>query len=118
MDSLGQNLNRYYNKGCSKEMQPAIHAVKSLIEKYSREEKLLFYFDLHAHAGRKGSFIYGNSISNFIQQVEANVFCRIMALNTPFFEYNCCNFSEKHMTHKDKNEELTKDNCGRVFAYK
>lgn len=41
-----------------------------------------------------------------------------MALNTPYFEYSCCNFSEKHMNHKDKYEALSKDNCGRVFAYK
>ena len=31
MDSLGQNLNRYYNKDCSKESQPVIYAVKNLI---------------------------------------------------------------------------------------
>jgi hypothetical protein len=36
MDSLGQNLNRYYNKDCKKEDQPAIYAVRNLIEKYSK----------------------------------------------------------------------------------
>lgn len=41
-----------------------------------------------------------------------------MSLNTPYFEYQSCNFSQKHMKHKDRFEELTKEGCGRVFAYK
>lgn len=41
-----------------------------------------------------------------------------MAMNTTYFEYQCCNFSKKHMKAKDRYEELTKEGCGRVFAYR
>ncbi len=29
----------------------------------------MFYFDLHAHPARKGCFVYGNALSDFVQQV-------------------------------------------------
>ena len=39
-------------------------------------------------------------------------------MNCINFEHEYCNFSKKHMTCKDKCEELTKEGCGRVVAYK
>jgi hypothetical protein len=78
----------------------------------------MFYFDLHAHPARKGCFMYGNALSDFVHQVENYVFCKLMSINTKYFEYQCCNFSKKHMKMKDRFEELTKEGCGRVFAHK
>jgi hypothetical protein len=34
------------------------------------------------------------------------------------FEYDYCNFSRKHMNTRDRNEDLTKEGCGRVIFYK
>lgn len=34
------------------------------------------------------------------------------------FDYDFCNFSRKHMSVKDRNEDLSKEGCGRVLFYK
>lgn len=35
-------------------------------------------------------------------------------MNNRHFQYDACNFSEKHMKVKDKYEPLTKEGCARV----
>jgi hypothetical protein len=117
MDTYGRNLNRYYNS-CSKGEQPSNYAVKVLAEHYSRQGLLAFYLDLHGHGSRKGNFMYGNALPTFVEQAESASFCRLIALNCPNFEYESCNFSKKHMKSRDKNEELTKEGCGRVAIHR
>lgn len=51
-------------------------------------------------------------------QNESQLFAKIMQLNCINFEYEYCNFSKKHMNYKDRCEELSKEGCGRVVAYK
>ena len=41
-----------------------------------------------------------------------------MALNTSYFEYELCNFTEKNMYSKDKSDGLSKEGAGRVALYK
>lgn len=107
MDLYGKNLNRFYLKP-NKQKQPAVYAIKELAAYLSKENRLSFYFDLHAHNAKKGCFIYGNAINDFVEQVESQVFCKLFAQNHKGFEYNYCNFSQKHMNAKDYNEEMTK----------
>ena len=73
---------------------------------------------MHAHNAKKGCFIYGNAINDFVEQVESQVFCKLISMNNRGFEYEYCNFTQKHMNAKDKNEDLTKEGCGRVVMYK
>jgi hypothetical protein len=61
--------------------------VKSLAEYLSNESRLFFYADLHAHAGKKGNFFYGNALDNFGQQVETQLFAKLLSLNCVNFEY-------------------------------
>ena len=68
MDIFNQNLNRYY-KNPDPIRHSSIYAVKTLCNHLSNENRLLFYFDLHAHAGKKGCFFYGNSLDDFYLQV-------------------------------------------------
>ena len=73
---------------------------------------------MHGHNAKKGNFIYGNAFSEFVEQVESQVFCKLFSMNHSGFEYEFCNFSQKHMNAKDKFEDLTKEGCGRVVMHK
>jgi murein tripeptide amidase MpaA len=92
LDPDGYNLNRHY-KNPSQEKHPTIYAVKTLLELL--KDKLAFYFDLHAHGGKKSTFVYGNAHDEFHHQVESQVFAKLLALNCPSFDYDYCNFSPK-----------------------
>lgn len=86
MDSFGKNLNRFYIDP-DEQKQPAIFAIKELVKHLNKENRLSFYFDLHAHNAKKGCFIYGNAINDFVEQVESQVFCKLISLNNRGFEY-------------------------------
>lgn len=68
MDTLNQNLNRYY-KSPILEQQPSCYAIRKLVEHYNKDKRLFFYLDLHAHPANKGNFIFGNAIYDFVLQV-------------------------------------------------
>lgn len=124
MDSLGQNLNRFYNNAQSHKQydrrlfSPSVLAVRSLFCYYEREAKMHAYFDMHAHSRLAGWFLYGNACQEFVQQVEIKLFARLMSINSSQFCEDLCNFSQAQMTFKDSNENMTKEGCGRVVAYR
>eukprot|EP00919_Chromeraceae_sp_WS-2016_P051455 GHVR01121976.1.p1 GENE.GHVR01121976.1~~GHVR01121976.1.p1 ORF type:complete len:117 (-),score=6.03 GHVR01121976.1:2071-2421(-) len=84
---------------------PTIWSITKLIHHISN---VGFYFDFHAHPSRKGFFIYGNAFEEFTQQVEAEIFGKMIELNCPYFENLDCIYSEKQMNSKDKNDHYTK----------
>lgn len=97
-------------------LRPSIVVARNVINELNG--RLLFYFDLHAHHSPKGCFIYSNAFDDFTKQVEARVFCKAMSINNCDFEYQSCNHSPEHMVCKDKKDILSKEGCGRVYAYK
>ena len=76
------------------------------------------YLDLHAHPAFKGNFIFGNAIYEFIEQVESQIFPKVLSQNCINFDFEQCIFSRKHMKAKDRNEDFSKEGCGRVVFYK
>lgn len=50
--------------------------------------KLALYLDFHAHASKRGCFMYGNVMNGVDDQVQNQMFCRLIALNTPHFDYD------------------------------
>lgn len=60
VDTNGINLNRCYINPSPKN-HPSIYAVKKVITHFHSKNKYFGFLDLHAHAARKGVFIYGNS---------------------------------------------------------
>lgn len=80
MDIFNQNLNRYYLSPCPLK-QPSAFAVRHLGSYYKMDNRLCFYIDLHAHPQRKGNFIYGNSLEKQDDQIETQLFAKILSLN-------------------------------------
>ena len=114
-NSLGQNLNRHY-EAPSPEEQPEVLAVKELVLGYARRGQLGFYVDLHAHANKKGIFVFGNALPPEAQ-VETILYSKLLTLNCPHFDLSNCNFTEKNMCSTDK-EGTTKEGSGRVALFK
>jgi hypothetical protein len=119
MDQYGHNLNRYYNTPDAS-TQPSIFAAKSLLDHYAKQQTLSVYLDFHAHASKRGCFIYGNVLDSIEDQVQNQLFCKLIAMNTPHFDYEGCLFSREHMVRIDPGDQakgLTAEGSGRVATY-
>jgi hypothetical protein len=119
MDQIGQNLNRYY---CNPDpqLQPAIFAAKSLMDHYAGVNKLAVYMDFHAHASKRGCFIYGNVLDSVEDQIQNQLYCKLISMNSAHFDYEGCLFSREHMFRTDPGDQakgLTAEGSGRVWTY-
>ena len=76
------------------------------------------YVDLHAHATKRGCFLYGNCLKEEEQQVENMLYARLVALNSPHLDFEHCVFSEKNMYSTNKRDGLSKEGSGRVALHK
>jgi len=115
-DTNGLNLNRYYTNPSLSE-HPTIYATKQMVVHLNSTKKLYLYCDLHAHATKRGCFVYGNSL-DFRQQVETLLFPKLLSLNSQYFEYESCDFNEKNVNVKDRGDGKSKEGAGRVALYK
>lgn len=91
-----------------------MYALRKLAEHLSSENRLFFYLDMHGHSSTKPAFVYGNALDDIINQVESQLFCKMLSLNTRYFSYEQSNFTEEQMNAKDSNEPFTKEGCSRV----
>eukprot|EP00948_MAST-09A_sp_MAST-9A-sp1_P001327 g1327.t1 len=88
-DTRGANLNRFYTSPCP-EATPSIYAVKELLKAYSSQE-----------------------------QVKNLMYARLVTINTPYLDFDACNFSDKNMRSKDRRDNgLSKEGSGRVGIYR
>jgi hypothetical protein len=114
-DTNGANLNRFYNSPSITE-HPTIYAAKELFNYYQSVNEVFLYVDLHAHASKKGCFVYGNHL-DFNEQIENCLFPKIMSLNCINFDFVGSNFTESNMKTSDKRDGLSKEGSGRVAFY-
>jgi hypothetical protein len=120
-DLQGRNLNRYYASP-SAEAEPTIHAVKKVVMKYSQrsegEGRLFVYLDIHAHASKRGCFVYGNSLPSLREQVQNQLLPLLWAANSAYFSYSRSNFSKANMHRVDRGDVefgLSAEGTGRVW---
>nr|XP_033795625.1 LOW QUALITY PROTEIN: cytosolic carboxypeptidase-like protein 5 [Geotrypetes seraphini] len=83
-----------------------------------QESGIAYYVDLHGHASKRGCFMYGNSCSEENDQIENQLFPKLISLNSAYFDFMGCNFSEKNMYAKDKRDGQSKEGSGRVAIHK
>ena len=84
----------------------------------TQQSGIALYVDLHAHATKRGCFIYGNYFKDEAEQVENMLFPKVVSLNSPHLDFDHCVFSEKNMYTADKKDGLSKEGSGRVALYK
>ena len=92
-DTRGVNLNRMYVAGIvNRDLHPSVAAYMSLVRKLQADGDLALVVDMHAHAGRRGCFFYGTRLDNEADRVESALFAKLVAKNTPWFDYDGCNW--------------------------
>ncbi len=61
LDTMAYNLNRYY-LAPTKQQQPTIWATKKIVQYWHGLGNLFCFIDFHAHATKKGVFMFGNNL--------------------------------------------------------
>ena len=109
MDYFGNNLNRFYLEPDPK-FQPQCYALQKLISwsVASRNESIngtypdfidnVFFIDMHAHASKRGCFLFGNALPEHIHQIENVLYAKLAEQNSVYFDFDNSNFSEKTCT--------------------
>ena len=85
---------------------PHIGPAQSVVVSYHEQGLLHMYLDLHAHATKRGCFLYGNHLPDLERQVWNVLYARLVSLHSPYLEFGACNFSEKNMKMKDKRDKV------------
>ncbi|EGZ09613.1 hypothetical protein PHYSODRAFT_564200 [Phytophthora sojae] len=143
-DTRGVNLNRVY-EDAQLETAPTVYALKDFLlqivgdyggadSQFAQEN--VVYLDLHAHANRRGCFIFGNNhlpdalIDNnneametaITRQIKTQLYARLVGLHTPFFDYMACLFDKDNMTKRDlrdnNNATTSRQGSSRVALYR
>ena len=96
---------------CESDSQPDAIAI-------TKQSGIALYVDLHAHATKRGIFMYGNYFNNHAEQADNMLLPKLVSLNSPHLDFEHCTFSEKNMYAADKRDGLSKEGSGRVAIYK
>ena len=92
----------------------------SFLNSRSTDSGVGIYVDLHAHATKRGCFMYGNHFEREEDQVECMLLPRLLSLNSLHFDFDHCVFSESNMYAADRRDgkATTKEGSGRVALHK
>ena len=112
VDQNGVNLNRCYLNPSLFD-HPSIYGAKHY---FLSLKHVRYYFDLHAHNSKRSCFLFGNFLG-FDRQPENQIYAKLVELNTQYFEFNECDFSERSMSAKDPKDHHSKEGSGRVALF-
>lgn len=117
LDTMACNLNRMYLNP-SKTDNPTIWATRKAVVQQAEQYKCLkMFLDYHAHASKRGGFMFGNHITDAEKQADNITFVKLIAMNCLNFDMNECNFSDKIMAIKDRNGQ-SREGSSRVALSK
>jgi len=117
LDTMACNLNRLYLNP-SKDDHPTIWATRHAVVQQAEQYKCLkMFIDFHAHASKRGGFMFGNHITDAERQADNITFTKLIAMNCLNFDMNECNFSDKIMAVKDRNGQ-SREGSSRVALSK
>lgn len=111
---MAYNLNRFYLDP-SPQNHPTIWATKKAVVQQI-ENNLLMFVDFHAHASKRGGFMFGNNLSDQNKQADNITFAKLIAMNCLNFDMNECNFSDRIMAIKDRNGQ-SREGSSRVALH-
>ncbi|KAJ9473323.1 Cytosolic carboxypeptidase 6 [Diplonema papillatum] len=114
-DTFGVNLNRMYDVP-SQQRHPTIHVMKKLFVSLSSTNRLVLFLDFHAHATKRGCFMYGNAFTGE-KHAETLLFPKLVSLNTDLFDFEGSSFTKKNMKAKSKTDGLSKKGTSRVALF-
>ena len=66
---------------------------------------LSLFVDLHAHATKRGVFIYGNHLEDEAAQVENKLYALLLAVNSAYFDYQEVRHQQKIKSEQRELEE-------------
>ena len=112
-DCNGINLNRMYDTP-DIGRHPTIYATRQLFLAISQGDRLALYVDLHAHASKRGCFVFGNALDDKASHILNLTYPKLLSLNTPHFDFTSCDFTTRSMSVKNRKEGVTKEGTGRV----
>lgn len=112
-DTRGVNLNRMYDAPDPR-FHPTIHATKELYTSLESSGRLALYIDLHAHASKRGCFVFGNAWEDDATQALGLLYPKLLSLNSVHFDFPSCDFTSRSMHSGNRQDGTTKGGTGRV----
>lgn len=95
-DARGDDLNRHYWPELDAFAHPAQVALVSLVA--SASSRLAAVVDLHAHATKRGCFLFGNAPASPAHRVQTQLLAALIAAHSPHFDFDACEFSRRKET--------------------
>lgn len=92
VSSQGHDLNRCYERPDFVDHE-AVAAVKEQLLEWSAQGMLKWYADMHAHAGVRGCFLYGNVQPSDEEFVQSVAYAHAVQLNSPHLDIDRCLWS-------------------------
>ena len=88
----GRDLNRCYTEA-SPILTPEIFKIRALVNEITSQGKLLGFFDLHQHSGRKSVFMYAPYFPLHSKKyLQIRMLPKLLAEQSEMFRYYSCKF--------------------------